>query len=121
MKKLCYLCLLLVLTCPGNMFADDIPIIPVENPGGPVTPLRPHDEVNMVSAYYDNCTLYISFESYEGMATATLTNLFSGESDSWTFSTATQPSSHYIGSAPGTYSISITTREASYNGVFAIE
>lgn len=82
---------------------------------------RPHDEEIAVVCYYDNGDISISFESYEGMATATVTNVFTAEAESWNFSTATQPSVHYIGTAPGTYTISITTRENTYEGIFSID
>ena len=92
-----------------------------DKPSTPNPPLRPHGEESSVTGFYRDGVLSLSFDSYEGMATATLTNLFTGERDSWTFSTATQPSLHTIGSVPATYTLTIKTAENTYEAIFAID
>ena len=113
-----------VAICAGAIpaYADDgATQLPFIKKGNPNKPNRPHDEENSVTGFYRDGVLSLSFDSYEGMATATLTNLFTGERDSWTFSTATQPSPHTIGSVPATYTLTIKTAENTYEAIFAID
>ncbi len=117
----------LLLTIPvlliGGLvsYAEEPPIIIPIKKGDPTKNHRPHDEESSVTGFYRDGVLSLSFDSYEGMATATLTNLFTGERDSWTFSTATQPSLHTIGSIPATYTLTIKTAENTYEAIFAID
>ncbi len=60
------------------------------------------------TSYYENDTLYLQFDEPEGIATITLTNLEACSSLTTSFMTD-QPFSLFIGTAPATYIIEITT------------
>lgn len=122
MNKLLIIVTIMLFSASMPVFADSGGTqIPIEKSKGDPKPNRPHDEEIAVVCYYDNGNISISFESYEGMATAIVTNVFTAEAESWNFSTATQPSVHSIGTVPGTYTIRITTRENTYEGIFSID
>lgn len=62
------------------------------------------------------------FESYEGDATIKVTDAFTGELIATTSgSTACSPLYLHIGSTPGTFLITITTRSNTYEGWFTLD
>ncbi len=109
--------------CAPAALADDNPtqILISETKDKPTKPIRPHDLYEPVQCWYEAGVISLYFETSEGMATVTITNLFTGATASWYVSTALQPATIVMGSEPGTYAIKITTRENTYDGVFTID
>lgn len=88
---------------------DDIqPIGFKESPGNKKPGGKPTDDVVAIVAWYANGVVNISFETYEGMADIDVA-LDGTPLCSMRAGTATQPIQCQIGSAPGTYTINITT------------
>ncbi len=122
MKHNSIIAIVLAAICPLAVYAgDDAKLVPLKGSPNPSIPTRPHDLYEPVQCWYEARVISLYFETSEGMATVTITILFTRTTASWYVSTALQPATIVMGSEPGTYSIEITTSESTYDGVFTID
>ena len=76
-----------------------------------------HDETISVVSWYHNDTINFSFESYEGNAWFSITNINTGQKYTCSYSTLQHPISINIGNTSGIYQINIkTTIGSEYEG-----
>ena len=83
----------------------------------PDSNIKPHDETISVVSWYHNDTINFSFESYEGNAWFSITNINTGQKYTCSYSTLQHPISINIGNTSGIYQINIkTTIGSEYEG-----
>lgn len=74
-----------------------------------------------VECYYQNGVISIEFETPEGDATFTVTDVMTGDNASTTFNTAVE-FNYYIGTTPSTYLLEISTSAGNaYEGYLTLD
>ena len=123
MSKLTLISLLWII-CSINLEADntnstEIPIQKNERP----TKHRPRapQRHSTVECFYQDGIITIEFETAEGDATFTVTDVVTGDNASTMFNTAME-FNYFIGSEPSTYLLEISTSEGNnYEGYLTLE
>lgn len=113
---------ILMLLLPLSSFADNERVKPVElgKKGSKDRPRMPQRH-SSVECYYENGVISIQFETPEGDATFTVTDVVTGDNASTTFNTATE-FNYFIGTEPSTYLLEINTSAGNvYEGYLTLD
>ena len=113
---------ILMLLLPLSSFADNERVKPVElqKKGSKDRPRAPQ-RYSPVECYYQDGVITIEFETAEGDATFTVTDVVTGDNVSTMFNTAME-FNYFIGSEPSTYLLEISTSAGNnYEGYLTID
>lgn len=127
MKKIRFLVLLTLLFSFNLMEATDAPserrnieLVKHKRDSGKGRPHAPQRN-STVECYYQDGVITIEFETAEGDATFTVTDVVIGDNASTMFNTAME-FNYFIGSEPSTYLLEISTYEGNnYEGYLTID